>query len=203
MTTSATDTAPRAIAVSTTDADLIVQLADGRTIIVPLAWYPRLLNASAEQRADYRLTGDGEYINWPQVDEDLTVSGLLRGTPAPKKQAGWLLPAADGRPVPTLIPGRHFALRVRDFRKAEADLREKKHPLTQIWELSDRYIGAYLLDPDNHVIEINTGNYAEVKPQFVWVLRSSAAFDASDRFCSGTTYPFSDAQRALPAKFQE
>jgi hypothetical protein len=83
MTSSAIDTAPRANDVSTTETDLVVHLADGRTIIVPLAWYPRLLGASAEQRADYRLIGDGEYIHWPQVDEDLTVSGLLRGTPAP------------------------------------------------------------------------------------------------------------------------
>lgn len=83
MTSSAIDTAPRATDVSTTETDLVVHLADGRTIIVPLAWYPRLLGASAEQRADYRLIGDGEYIHWPQVDEDLTVSGLLRGTPAP------------------------------------------------------------------------------------------------------------------------
>ena len=65
-----------------------VLLADGRTIIVPLKWYPRLLNANAEQRRDYRLLGDGEYIHWPQVDEDLTVAGLLRGTPAPQKSRG-------------------------------------------------------------------------------------------------------------------
>lgn len=64
---------------STTDDDLIVHLVDGRTIIVPLAWYPRLLHATAEQRREYRLLGDGEYIHWPQVDEDLTVAGLLRG----------------------------------------------------------------------------------------------------------------------------
>ena len=51
-------------------------------IIVPLRWYPRLLNARAEQRHDYRLIGDGEYIHWPQIDEDLTQ--LLRGTPAPR-----------------------------------------------------------------------------------------------------------------------
>ena len=87
MTSSAIDTAPRATDVSTTETELVVHLADGRTIIVPLAWYPRLLNASAKQRADYRLIGDGEYIHWPQVDEDLTVSGLLRGTPAPIKRA--------------------------------------------------------------------------------------------------------------------
>ena len=69
---------------STNDDGLIVGLVDGRTIIVPLAWYPRLLNATAEQRREYRLLGDGEYIQWPQVDEDLTVAGLLRGDRAPR-----------------------------------------------------------------------------------------------------------------------
>jgi hypothetical protein len=88
MTSSAVENVPRAIEVSATEDELIVHLADGRTIIVPLAWYPRLLHATAEQRCDLRIIGDGEYIHWPQVDEDLTVAGLLRGTPAP--QAGRL-----------------------------------------------------------------------------------------------------------------
>ena len=83
MTTSATETTARAAEVRTTEDELIVHLIDGRTIIVPLAWYPRLLRASAEQRHQYRLLGDGEYIHWPAIDEDLTVAGLLRGTPAP------------------------------------------------------------------------------------------------------------------------
>jgi hypothetical protein len=77
---------PRATEVSATEDELIVHLADGRTITVPLTWYPRLLQATAEQRRDLRIIGDGEYIHWPQIDEDLTVSGLLRGTPAPRKQ---------------------------------------------------------------------------------------------------------------------
>jgi hypothetical protein len=83
MSSSATETTPRAAEVSTTDDELTVRLVDGRTIIVPLSWYPRLSHATDEQRRDYRLLGDGEYIHWPQVDEDLTVSGLLRGTRAP------------------------------------------------------------------------------------------------------------------------
>ncbi|HEY2321286.1 MAG TPA: DUF2442 domain-containing protein [Thermoanaerobaculia bacterium] len=83
MSTSATETIARASEVITTADELIVHLVDGRTIIVPLAWYPRLLNATAEQRSDYRLLEDGEYIHWPQVDEDLTVAGLLRGDRAP------------------------------------------------------------------------------------------------------------------------
>lgn len=83
MTSSAIENVPRVVDVSSTDDELIVHLADGRTIIVPLSWYPRLLNATAEQRRDLKIIGDGEYIHWPQLDEDLTVSGLLRGTPAP------------------------------------------------------------------------------------------------------------------------
>jgi hypothetical protein len=69
----------RAIDIGMTDDELIVHLADGRTVSVPLAWFPRLLHASADERADLRLIGDGEYINWPAIDEDLSVSGLLRG----------------------------------------------------------------------------------------------------------------------------
>jgi hypothetical protein len=57
-------------------------LADGRTIIVPLAWFPRLLHATPEQRRRWELLGDGEGIHWPDVDEDLSVAGLLRGAPA-------------------------------------------------------------------------------------------------------------------------
>ena len=66
------------------DADrLIVDLADGRTIAAPLAWYPRLLNATPEQRANWEVAGAGFGIHWPDVDEDLSIAGLLRGTPAP------------------------------------------------------------------------------------------------------------------------
>ncbi len=65
------------------DADrLIVDLMDGRTISVPLAWYPRLLAATAEQRAHWEASGGGYGIHWPDVDEDLSTEGLLRGAPA-------------------------------------------------------------------------------------------------------------------------
>ncbi|HEX8572849.1 MAG TPA: DUF2442 domain-containing protein [Allosphingosinicella sp.] len=63
---------------------LIVDLADGRTIAVPLAWYPRLLNATPAQRANWNRAGGGLGIHWPDVDEDLSVAGLLSGTPAPQ-----------------------------------------------------------------------------------------------------------------------
>ena len=88
MSTSAIEVAPRATHVTTTEAELIVRLVDRRTIIVPLTWYPRLSNATPEQRAEYELLGEGEYIHWPQIDEDLSVRGLLRGTPAPQKPGG-------------------------------------------------------------------------------------------------------------------
>ena len=69
--------------VRVTNDKLVVALADGRTLSVPLVWYPRLLNASAEQRSDWQLIGDGEGVHWPQIDEDLSAAGLLRGVPAP------------------------------------------------------------------------------------------------------------------------
>ena len=79
----AVDTTPRGQGVRVTDDELIVALKDGRTISVPLAWYPRLLHATAEQRARWEFLGDGEGIHWPDIDEDLSIAGLLRGTPAP------------------------------------------------------------------------------------------------------------------------
>lgn len=60
-----------------------VDLADGRTITVPLSWYPRLQNATAAQRANWHIAGSGYGIHWPDVDEDLSTAGLLRGAKAP------------------------------------------------------------------------------------------------------------------------
>ena len=62
---------------------LHVDLRDGRSISVPLAWYPRLLHASLKQRSNWQISGGGYGIHWPDVDEDLSSEGLLRGTPAP------------------------------------------------------------------------------------------------------------------------
>ncbi|MCE9593574.1 MAG: DUF2442 domain-containing protein [Planctomycetes bacterium] len=64
---------------------LTVDLLDGRTISVPLAWYPRLLKATATQRANWKVCGGGFGIHWPDVDEDLSVEGLLRGAPASRR----------------------------------------------------------------------------------------------------------------------
>jgi len=67
------------------DETLSVNLMDGRTIIVPLAWYPKLLDATPEQRANWQTSGSGYGIHWPDIDEDLSTEGLLRGAPAPRK----------------------------------------------------------------------------------------------------------------------
>ena len=72
---------PRAREVQVTEDELTVFLADGRKVSVPLAWFPRLLKATRSQRDRWELLGEGQGIHWPEVDEDLSVEGLLRGTP--------------------------------------------------------------------------------------------------------------------------
>lgn len=62
-----------------TEDRLIVLMADGRTIMIPLAWFPRLSNATIEQLQKYETIGDGEGIHWPDIDEDLSARGLLLG----------------------------------------------------------------------------------------------------------------------------
>ena len=79
MSSSVHDTDPRVEEVSLTEDDLIVVLADGRRLAVPLAWFPRLLRATPQQRSNFEILGHGAGIHWPDVDEDLSVEGLLRG----------------------------------------------------------------------------------------------------------------------------
>lgn len=67
-----------------TEETISVDLMDGRTITVPLAWYPRLLNALPEQRRKWEVCGGGYGIHWEEIDEDLSTEGMLRGAPAPK-----------------------------------------------------------------------------------------------------------------------
>jgi len=86
LTSAVADTPPRATHVSVTDDELIVHLVDGRKLSVPLAWFPSLLHAPTEERNRFLLIGDGEYIHWPMLDEDLSVAGLLRGIPAAQKR---------------------------------------------------------------------------------------------------------------------
>lgn len=64
---------------------LSVDLEDGRTITVPLRWFPRLLHATEAQRANWRLAGAGHGIHWPELDEDLSTEGLLRGSSSPEE----------------------------------------------------------------------------------------------------------------------
>ena len=66
-----------------TDQELVVVLKDGRKIITPLWWYPRLYRAAPEQRGRWELAGAGRGIHWPNVDEDLSLEGMLRGAKAP------------------------------------------------------------------------------------------------------------------------
>ena len=71
--------------VTVTDDTLAVDLIDGRTIVVPLVWYPRLLDASPEQRQNWHVSAAGYGIHWPDIDEDLSTAGLLRGAPAAER----------------------------------------------------------------------------------------------------------------------
>lgn len=75
--------------VALTDDTLAVDLSDGRTISVPLAWYPRLLHASREERNNWRFIGDKEGIHWPDLDEDVSVENLLAGKPSGESQSSF------------------------------------------------------------------------------------------------------------------
>ncbi len=79
MTTLLLDSALRATGVHVTEDSLTVDLADGRSISVPLAWYPRLLHGSLEERNRFRFIGGGEGIHWPDLDEDISVEGMIAG----------------------------------------------------------------------------------------------------------------------------
>ena len=112
MNSSVVEIRPKAREVAITDDELVVLLADGRKISVPLVWFPRLLHASADQRQHFELLGDGEGIHWPDIDEGLSVAGLLRGalTPGRAGSASWRVQLSRCR-------GRQAKLRIRqDFR---------------------------------------------------------------------------------------
>lgn len=68
--------------VECTDDELVVFLTDGRSLSVPIIWFPRLAKANALERANYELLGGGEGVHWPQLDEDISVLGLLAGKPS-------------------------------------------------------------------------------------------------------------------------
>lgn len=83
MTTSEPGAGERITGVSVSEDALTIDLLDGRSLTVPLAWYPRLLHATDTQRQNFRIIGGGFVINWPEVDEHLSSQGLLAGAPAP------------------------------------------------------------------------------------------------------------------------
>ena len=85
MSTLAIKTDERVKNVSFTEDTIAVDLMDGRTIVVPLVWYPRLLNGTGEQLAKWEVCGGGYGIHWEELDEDLSTEGMLRGAPAPRK----------------------------------------------------------------------------------------------------------------------
>jgi len=94
MTTSAIDLeVPDAIDVRVSEDTLSVELSDGRTISVPLDWYPRLTHATAEERSHWRFIGRGHGIHWEDLDEDISVEGVLAGRPSGESQSSlkkWL-----------------------------------------------------------------------------------------------------------------
>jgi hypothetical protein len=84
---------PRVTNVKVTDDTLTVDLEDGRTISVPIGWYPRLAHGLAHERADFQISGAGYGIHWPELDEDIGVEGLLLGKQSAESPASlerWL-----------------------------------------------------------------------------------------------------------------
>jgi hypothetical protein len=84
---------PQAVAVAITDDTVSIDLLDGRTLSVPIAWYPRLAHGTSTERANWRLIGRGEGIHWPDLDEDLSIDSLLAGRASQESQSSldkWL-----------------------------------------------------------------------------------------------------------------
>ena len=102
--------APEAEQIIVTEDTLTAELSDGRTISVPLDWYPRLVHATPQERDNWQLLGAGEGIHWPDLDEDLSVEGLLAGRPSGESQRSfkrWLAAKREGRPLTLDALRRH------------------------------------------------------------------------------------------------
>ena len=80
---------PDAQRVTVTEDTLSVELSDGRAISVPLTWFPRLVHATPQERSNWRLIGKGQGIHWEDLDEDISVEGLLAGRPSGESQASF------------------------------------------------------------------------------------------------------------------
>jgi len=78
-----------AVDVSVTDDTLTVELNDGRTISVPLEWYPRLVHGTSEERNNWRIIGRGQGIHWEDLDEDISVEGIIAGNPSGESQSSF------------------------------------------------------------------------------------------------------------------
>jgi len=90
MTSSALESeSPAATAVTVTDDTLTVELSDGRSIAVPLEWYPRLRHATQAERSHWRLIGKGHGIHWEDIDEDISIEALIAGRPSGESQASF------------------------------------------------------------------------------------------------------------------
>ena len=93
---------PNAEDVTVTEDTLTAELSDGRTISVPLAWYPRLIHATQKERDNWELIGNGQGIRWPDLDEDISTEGLIAGRPSGESQRSfkrWLEAKRAGRSV--------------------------------------------------------------------------------------------------------
>ena len=91
---------PDATAITLTQDTLSAELSDGRTIVVPIAWYPRLAHATPEERDRWQLIGDGQSIHWPDLDEDISVEMLLAGRKSAESRQSlkqWLAARREGR----------------------------------------------------------------------------------------------------------
>jgi hypothetical protein len=97
---------PAAENVALTDDTLTVELSDGRTISVPLAWFPRLLHANNQERSNWRLIGQGHGIHWQDIDEDISVEGLLAGRPSGESQVSFKRWLERRKASPTEGPDR-------------------------------------------------------------------------------------------------
>ena len=105
---------PRAVDVEVTDDELSVQLEDGRRLAVPLAWYPRLLHGTKQERGRWRLIGRGVGIHWPSLDEDISIEGLLAGRGSGETQRSltrWLERRRQARPNKRIQPTARRARR--------------------------------------------------------------------------------------------
>ncbi len=93
---------PAAASIRVTSECLTADLVDGRTISVPLKWFPRLVHATSSERGNWDLSGDGGHIHWPDLDEDISVEGLIAGWPSRETKesfARWLEAKKAGRPL--------------------------------------------------------------------------------------------------------